>query len=236
MKHLLYLLFFVGFIQSTAQAVTVVDSQSSKVITVKKDDHGYYFFHSCQYLEGVVSNCHPLNPQNGLMEHHFEPLREILLDKGDAIAIKRARVELLKWGLVATTAAGTVFLTGRMLKRGIIHFHCCGHDHGLWSKVLKYFPKLDAKQTWRYLFKENSWIAPTYLAQMASIVAAHSTTNSYEDRITVYQNLLADILNILNQDNHAGTLHVRSVRSMEFMVYEAARLKQISADVMHEEK
>ena len=242
MRLLLQILFIVTClaVASVGKAV-IVDGRSDRVLYVEKRD-GLIYFHRCVQLEGVLSSCNSLNTDEGLTLADFQPLLDTLQRKSDVAAVSSARIGALTFVLVGSTAISSLLLIRSLYKRNIVRmFGCCahnhhGHSHNLWHSIRAAMPKVHPRKMMRYLFKEKTWIVPSILAQSSAAIAAHAGAENAADKLAVYQFLHSEIMNIGTIDSESNVLRVRSVATIEFMIYEAIRLKRQAANHHSHEK
>ena len=213
---------------STSQAI-VVDSHTAKIVKVEETD-GLLYFSICSYVADIISACRKLNAGNGLTADDFQPLLNTLQKKGDRAAVSRARMAALKYILLTTTAISALILTYKLNKRKIFQLFGMGgdnhHAHGLWETLTQYMPKIRLREGLRYLFREKSWITPTFAAQISAVIAAHYRAVNDADKLDIYEFLQAELLNISSPHDEEMVVHVRSVTTVEFMIFEAMRLKR----------
>ncbi|MDE3270170.1 MAG: hypothetical protein OYH77_07790 [Pseudomonadota bacterium] len=217
-------------VASIGKAV-IADGRSDRVLYVEKRDRLTYF-HRCTQLEGVISSCTAINPDDGLTLADFQPLLDTLQHKSDVAAVSNARINVLTFALIGSTALSSLLLVRSLHKRNIVRLlggGCCGshrHSHNLWHSVRAAMPKIRPRQLMRYLFKEKNWIMPSILAQSSAAIASYSSAENAADKLAVYQFLHSEVMNIGTLDSNHTVLQVRSVATIEFMIYEAIRLKR----------
>ena len=224
---------------STGKAV-IIDGRSDRVLYVEKRD-GLIYFSRCIQLEGVLSSCNPLNPDDGLVLEDFQPLLNTLQRKSDVSAVSNARISVITFALIGSTAISSLLLLRSLHKRKIVRMfvggcadHC--HNHNLWHALRSAMPKIYPRKMMRYLFKEKTWITPSILAQSSAAIAAYSSAENAADKLAVYQFLYSEIMNISTINSENSELRVRSVATIEFMIYEAIRLKRQAVNQHSHEK
>lgn len=229
---------------ASASKAVIVDGRSDRVLYVEKRD-GLIYFHRCIQLEGVLSSCNSLNPDDGLVLEDFQPLLNTLQRKSDVSAVSNARISALTFALIGSTAVSSLLLLRSLNKRNIVRmFVGCAdnhhkhhrHSHNIWHSIRAAMPKVYPRKMMRYLFKEKTWITPSILAQSSAAVAAYASAENAADKLAVYQFLYSEIMNISTIDSEHTELRVRSVATIEFMIYEAIRLKRQAVNHHSHEK
>ena len=221
--------FFFIFSLLTATAQAAIVDGTDNIIRIQRIE-GYLHFQRCRLLQEQVTDCRLLNPDHGLEEMDFARLREILAIKSKHASASHRLMRNIEWGLIALTTVTILVAGHKLYQKGVIklfrkHDH---HDHGLWHRLSQYFPSLDFKQAITFFFRDQQWLLPTITSQVAAFVASHQKRVNNADKRTIYEFLQTELQNISRGSESDGKIYVRSLSTIEFMIYEVIRLKRVA--------
>ena len=227
------LIVIVALLLTSPLQALLVDTSGNAIEITYRD--GYYFFARCRFdapatAAQPLSDCQPLNADNGLRQQDFALLHRRLQAKAERAERRAARWQQVKWGLLALTSL-TVLLTVRKLHQEKILQMLGGagdghHHHHLWKRISAYFPRFDVAGGRYFFFREQQWRVPTLLAQVLAIIATRQKSHANLDKRTVYEFLQTEILQLSAGQDSTLVINVRSITAIEFMLYEIMRLRQ----------
>ncbi len=229
-------LFFIFALLLTSPLHALLVDTSGNAIEVTYRD-SYYFFSRCRFDAQAtaaqrLSDCQLLNADNGLRQQDFELLHQRLQAKAERVERSAARLQQIKWGLIALTSLSVLLTVRKLHKEKVLQMlggACCDghhHHHGLWKRISAHFPRFDVAGGGRFFFREQQWRMPTLLAQVLAIVATGQKSRANLDKKMVYEFLQTEILQLSAVQDSALVINVRSITAIEFMLYEIMRLRQ----------
>ena len=226
------LIFIFTLLLTSPLHALLVDNSGQAIKTTYRD--GYYFFARCHFDATAaqrLSECQPLNVDNGLQQEDLALLHQRLQAKAERAERSAAQMQKIKWALISLTAVSVLLTIRKLYKEKIWQMlgdSCCDghHHHGLWERISAHVPRFDFNGARRFFFREQQWRMPTLLAQVLAIFMVRQKSQADFDKKTVYEFLQTEILQLSNTQDDTLIINVRSITSIEFMLYEIIRLRQ----------